>query len=229
MATQESILKFKGQLDGMSFFKGKNGYSVRKKGGVSAERVMTDPKFTRTRENGEEFGRAVKGSKLIRAALRTYTRSAKDGTAANRLTRALMKVLQGDTTSPRGKRIPMIGDFNHLFGFEFNNSARLSTTFNALYSSSVDRETGVLSVSIPEFVPANAVTSPLITQAQSGPILLGGQTVPATVLNVNVAPQSGKVLILLMAINFHQMVNNTLYPLSNGAFNALTILHASKA
>jgi hypothetical protein len=162
-----------------------------------------------------------------------------------------MKVLQGDTTSPRGKRIPMIGDFNHLFGFEFNNSARLSTTFNALYSSSVDRETGVLSVSIPEFVPANAVTSPdgsthvqiaaisleidfnedtsLITQAQSGPILLGGQTVPATVLNVNVAPQSGKVLILLMAINFHQMVNNTLYPLSNGAFNALTILHASKA
>jgi len=38
------------------------------KGGVSADRIQNDPAFQRTRENGEEFGRAGAADKLIRMA-----------------------------------------------------------------------------------------------------------------------------------------------------------------
>jgi hypothetical protein len=60
MARQKGIIKLDGTVGGITFYKSKDGYLAREKGGVSADKIANDPNFQRTRENGEEFGRAGK-------------------------------------------------------------------------------------------------------------------------------------------------------------------------
>ena len=62
MARQDSIIKLNGTIDGISFYKSKDGHLARKAGGVSKARIASDPAFIRTRENGSEFGRGDPGS-----------------------------------------------------------------------------------------------------------------------------------------------------------------------
>ena len=59
MAQQKSILKLKGTIGGITFYKSKDGYLAREKGGVDASRIANDPGFARTRENGAEFANAA--------------------------------------------------------------------------------------------------------------------------------------------------------------------------
>ena len=60
MATQESFIKLQGKVGDLSFFKTKNGYQARVKGGVSADRIKSDPAYQRTRENNVEFATVSK-------------------------------------------------------------------------------------------------------------------------------------------------------------------------
>jgi len=55
MAQQDSFLKLKGRIGDLTFYKTKNGHQVREKGGVTAQRIATDPKYQRTRENNADF------------------------------------------------------------------------------------------------------------------------------------------------------------------------------
>ena len=70
MARQTGIIKLKGTIGDISFYKSADGHMARAKGGIDASRMANDPAFQRTRENGSEFGRAGKGGKLIRGAVR---------------------------------------------------------------------------------------------------------------------------------------------------------------
>ena len=66
MAKQTGIIKLKGTIGGISFYKTSDGDLAREKGGVDKSRIANDPAFQRTRENGAEFGAAGKGGKLVR-------------------------------------------------------------------------------------------------------------------------------------------------------------------
>ncbi len=66
MAKQIGIIKLKGKIGDLSFYKTKDGHLSREKGGVDAERIKNDPAFERTRENGAVFGSAAKSGKLVR-------------------------------------------------------------------------------------------------------------------------------------------------------------------
>ena len=68
MARQKGIIKLDGTIGDITFYKSQDGYLAREKGGVSADRIANDPNFQRTRENGEEFGRAGKAGKMLRMA-----------------------------------------------------------------------------------------------------------------------------------------------------------------
>ena len=65
MAKQSGLIKLKGTLGGITFYKSQDGYLAREKGGVDAARIASDPSFQRTRENGAEFGRAGKAGKIL--------------------------------------------------------------------------------------------------------------------------------------------------------------------
>jgi len=66
MARQEGIIKLNGRIGDLTFYKTRNGYLARDKGGVDASRIANDPRYQRTRENMAEFGRATKAGKFFR-------------------------------------------------------------------------------------------------------------------------------------------------------------------
>jgi len=78
---------------------------------------------------------------------------------SGRLSGAFSKVIKSDTVNNRGRRTVMDGNLQLLQGFEFYKDAALSATFLALYTSSIDRATGVCQVDVPAFVPT-VMTAP---------------------------------------------------------------------
>ena len=99
MAKLSSLFKIEGTLDGMTFYKGKDGYLVRTKGGISKSRIQNDPAFIRTRENGTEFGHVAKSGKTLRQALTPLLADVKDGRLVSRLTKTLNLVKNADNVS----------------------------------------------------------------------------------------------------------------------------------
>lgn len=249
MARVGGILPLKGSIGNITFYKTKAGNLAREKGGVEASRIATDPAFERTRENGEEFGRAGKAGRLLRTALRALVQNAADSYVTGRLTRAFVKVIQADEVSVRGKRNVIDGEAELLQGFEFNAGSSLRGTFYAPYAATIDRVAGTATLNVPAFIPNNMIAAP--AGATHYKISVGGAeidfeeetfvnnildsgelpldkvaTAPMT-LSAAVTANSTKVLFLAMGIEFFQQVNNGLYPLNNGAFNALSIIAVS--
>ncbi|TLX71659.1 hypothetical protein E9993_20045 [Labilibacter sediminis] len=139
MARQKGVIKLEGRIGDLSFYKSGNDYLARTKGGVDSERIKKDPAFARTRENGAEFGRAGKASKLLRAVFKAPISQSADKKVASRLTTALLKVVQADTTNHRGERTVPGGDLTLLQGFEFNESTSLDKVIEAAYTVGFDR------------------------------------------------------------------------------------------
>ena len=104
MARQKGIIKLKGTIGDITFYKTQDGHLAREKGGIDASRIKNDPAFQRTRENGAEFGRAGKAGKTLRTALRPLLIYSSDSKMVSRLTQQMVKVIQADMTSVRGLR-----------------------------------------------------------------------------------------------------------------------------
>lgn len=246
MARQDGVIKLTGQMGDISFYKSKDGHLVRQKGGIDGARIKNDPAFARTRENGIEFGRAGSASKLLRTALRMVIANVSDSRMTNRLTQLMVKVIQADATNTRGARNVIDGEATLLTGFEFNQNGRMDKTFFAPYTFQIDRVTGTLQITIPSFVPTSMITAPpgathfrLISgaaavdfetgsfvsgHADSGERVISVEAVPEILLTQTVTPASQHPLFLAFGIVFYQQVNGNLYPLRNGAFNALALV-----
>jgi hypothetical protein len=105
MARQTGILKFKGSLGGLSFYKHKHyGMLVRQSNPVSAERMRTDPAFARTRENSSEFGRTSKAAKLLRHGLLGFLNDIGTEFLDNRLMKHMLAIKDQDFSNARGQR-----------------------------------------------------------------------------------------------------------------------------
>lgn len=233
-------------MGGVSFYKTKDGFLARTKGGVSADRIKNDPAFERTRENGAEFGRAGAAAKLLRTSLRVLILHSADGRMASRLTREMVKVVRADETNARGMRNVLDGEVELLQGFEFNQNGKLSRTLFAPYTTTIDRVAGSVEVDIPAFVPGNRIAAPqgsthvklvaaglevdfengqyVVNTSESALIPWGPQNQAAIQLVNAVTPASDKPLFLAFGIEFYQEVNGQWYPLKNGAYNALSLV-----
>lgn len=246
MARQTGVIKLKGTIGGVSFYKSRDGHLAREKGGVDASRIKNDAAFQRTRENGSEFGRAGRAGKILRDAVRVILLNSKDRRMVSRLTTAMIKVIQADVTSVRGLRNVIDGEAELLEGFEFNVNAPLGTTLYAPFTATANRVTGALDVNLPAFIPANLIAAPsgathfkivsagaevdftnetFVTDTQETGILPWDQAATAVInLSNGVTANSTHPLFLLLGVQFFQEVNGAKYPLKNGAFNALQIV-----
>jgi hypothetical protein len=249
MAKQKGIIKLEGTIGDITFFKSKDGYVAKEKSGPTAEQIATDPAFQRTRENGQEFGRAGKAGKVLRNAVRSLIQNAADSKAVSRLTKEMMRVIKADSTSGRGLRNVIDGETELLEGFDFNINAKLSTTVYAPYTTTIDRVPGSLTLSIPSFKPSDMIAAPAgsthfkIVSAgaeidfeqevsssdvhESAVLPWDGTATAAMNVIHNVTPNSTYPLFLILGIQFFQQVNGEMYPLKNGAFNALNIVKVS--
>lgn len=246
MARQKGIIKLKGTIGGLTFYKSKDGYVVREKSDIDANRIATDPAFQRTRENGAEFGRAGKAGRILRTAFRALLLNTSDSKMVGRLTQRMMKVIQADATNDRGLRNVIDGEAELLTGFEFNIRGKLGTSMYASYNPTIDRVAGTMSVEIPSFVPKNMLIAPSGTTHFK--IVSGGASIDfeqdnyvldtdssailpwdaadtaQIILNNTVPPNSTNPLFLVLGIEFYQEVNGQMYPMKNGAFNPLSLV-----
>ena len=249
MARQKGIIKLKGTIGDITFYKTQDGHLAREKGGIDASRIASDPAFQRTRENGSEFGRAGKAGKLLRTAFRPLLLNSADGRMVSRLTQRIVKVIQADLISVRGLRNVIDGEAELLFGFEFNIRGKLGTSLFAPFVGSIDRVAGEINVDIAPFVPANMLAAPTGTThfkiisggaevdfeaetyvvATSETAILPWDSTPTTAISqVNaVTANSTKPLFLTLGVEFYQEINGQMYPLKNGAFNPLSIAKVS--
>lgn len=247
MARQTGIIKIQGSIGDVSFYKTKNGYLAREKGGIDGRRIKNDPAFRRTRENGREFGNAAKEARLIREALAPLLQYGKDGSAGLRLSQIMMALRKLDTQSVRGERragraLESELVRTQLTGFNFNNRAVLSSIVMAPYSAVL--QSGELQ--FPTMQIVNQVVAPasathvafiagmaLINFTEGTYALTTGDTVIYETGNVQtqtlelttggIPPGTG-LQLLVLSVRFSQSVNNALYDLNNGAFNSLAIV-----
>lgn len=251
MAKQSGIIKLEGTIGDISFYKSSEGYFAREKGGVDANRIANDPAFQRTRENGQEFGRAGKSGRLIRSCFRLLLQNAKDKRVTSRLTGHLLKIIKTDTTNTRGERSVNDGQMNLLQDFEFNKNARFNMLFNVNYLISTDPATGEVEMSYDNFKPINLIDGPQGTthfkislgagaidfenessefeMAETQIIAYDNAESTADSLTATLTANSGMPTITVLGISFYQEVNGTTYPLRNGAFNALSVVKVDQA
>jgi hypothetical protein len=246
MAQQKSILKLRGTIGGISFYKSKDGYLAREKGGVDASRIANDPGFARTRENGAEFANSASAGKLLRDAVRVLGKDASDGRVTARLTQIMAQIKNMDEANARGERHVAEGMTKDeakalLIGFNFNVNAVLGAV---LYQSfEVDTETG--EISIEALTPQNDINLPSgashivfksgfasvnfatgeSEMTVSAPLRIATDAATQAVsLKPAAAPAIDGTHFILLSIDFVQSVNNADYSLKNNLFNVLAIV-----
>ncbi len=246
MPKQGSFIKIEGTLDDITFYKSKDGYLVRKKGGVSKNRIQNDPAFVRTRENGKEFGHSATSGKILRRAILSLLSNSKDAKVVSRVTKIMSQIKNADLTSPRGGRQVAIGLATPegkalLKNFDFNSNAPLDTVL--LTEHTLDTATG--EITIPNLLPAKELAIPQgathvsftagflnldfstekkdlqLSPEVNTAINLTSATVTLTPAGVPVG--TGNAMYLLH-IGFFQEVNGVQYSLNNGAYNSLNLL-----
>ena len=250
MAQQAGIIKLKGTIGDIAFYKSADGHMARFKGGVDGKRIANDPAFKRTRENGEEFGRAGKGGKLLRNSMQVLLQQAKDPKVVSRLTTLMLAIVKTDETSDRGKRNLSEGELGFLNGFDFNVNSPLSTTITAPFSVSYDRTTGAVGLSVEAYNPEVQIAAPagathyklscgvseldfeaqtsLFKTVTTGILPYTNTDVAATDLDVNITANSTLSVVQAVSIEFYQEVNGKMYALQNGAFNAMAVVQVSQ-
>ncbi|MCX2680666.1 hypothetical protein OOZ15_11995 [Galbibacter sp. EGI 63066] len=250
MAKQDGIIKLKGTMDGVTFYKTADGYVARKKGGIDKKRLENHPAFQRTRENNAEFARAGLGSKLIRKAILPLLKNAKDPRVNSRLTKELLAIIKTDTVNGRGLRTIADGVMEPLEGFNFNGNGKLDSALYSAYALNLDRVAGSLQLQIDAFTANEYIIAPsgtmhfeivlgmaeldfngnafVFNSNKTAITPWGAQEVPAIDMSANVTADSTLPLLQVMGVNFYQEVNGQMYPLRNGSFNALAVVGIDK-
>lgn len=246
MARQKGIVKLEGTIGDLSFYKSKDGYLAREKGGVDGDRIKNDPAFARTRENGSEFGRAGKSGKLIRTAFRPLILKTGDSKLTSRLTKQMLKVIQSDTTNTRGERTVNDGNLELIQNFDFNVDGRLEATLYAPFNVTVDRVAGTATIDVPEFIPTNSLAYPqgathlkmvaavsevnfeteefTYNSSESADIEISSAEVAASQLALAFNANTEDTLLVVFGIDFYQSVNGEMYAMKNGSYNCLALV-----
>ena len=246
MAKFDGIFEIQGTMKGMTFYKTKDGLLVRAKGGVSKKRIMNDPAFQRTRENGSEFSHNAKMSQLLRRSIASLLPLAKDYRVSSRLSQTMSGIKNLDFESVRGQRKVAVGIVSEsgkqlLRGFNFNANATFGSVFKSQYV--LDPITGV--VTIAAFSPSlhlglpqgathvsfsigvstidfeTEVFETTYSERTNFSIGSGLQDFVLTPLSLPVV--TGNTMFYFL-IEFFQEINGEQYPLRNNAYNVLYLM-----
>jgi hypothetical protein len=250
MAKFEGIFDIEGTLKGMTFYKTAEGIRIRTKGGISKKRIMNDPAFARTRENGAEFSHSAKMSQLLRHSVSTLVDHAKDSRTSSRLNQIMSRIKNMDTVNVRGERTVKNGLSNplalqSLIGFDFNKHSTLSSVLKKSYVfSAADGK-----LTLTDFINGKHLQLP--TGVSKIGFRLGASSIdfstqtyefvesPQELMNVELyapttftltlpsIPSGGGLLCFFFLIEFYQEINGVDYPLKNKQFNVLNLIAAS--
>jgi hypothetical protein len=246
MPRVNGVVSFQGTYEDMTFYKKEGKNYVRKKSGVSKERIANDPNYVRTRENMNEFSLNISSGKMLRLSLGSLVFKAKDARLSNRLMQTMSKIKNLDSTSARGERsvsngIATAEGKQYLIGFDFNSNAPLDSVLFANYT--LDTATG--KIAIASIIPADQLRFPegatnvvfqcgvlnidfatgltdLVLSPPNNMLLNMTQSsismIPASM------PTGAGVTVYLFIVTFFQEINGVQYSLKNEEYNVLHIV-----
>jgi hypothetical protein len=246
MPRVNGVVSFQGTYEDMTFYKKEGKNYVRKKSGVSKERIANDPNYVRTRENMNEFSLNISSGKMLRLSLGSLVFKAKDARLSNRLMQTMSKIKNLDSTSARGERsvsngIATAEGKQYLIGFDFNSNAPLDSVLFANYT--LDTATG--EIAIASIIPADQLRFPegatnvvfqcgvlnidfatgltdLVLSPPNNLLLNMTQSsismIPASM------PTGAGVTVYLFIVTFFQEINGVQYSLKNEEYNVLHIV-----
>ena len=245
MARLNSFLKIQGSLEGFTFYRRNGKIFIRRKGGVSRERLLSEPKFRRARENMREFGRASHFSKSLRWALNPLIAGIKDGSMYHRLSSVIRKGMHADTNNEKGQRTLDRDNIACLEGFEFNkNSSTQSTliyrpfcefnTSTGMYSIRIKSVEGTLFKKFPSGCTHAKISAGLLEwdMRKDGsrlelinPVTIDVRDYSLTECKLSAEyPSSNAPVCVVLVIRFYQQINGGNYELLDRKFCAGSIL-----
>lgn len=251
MAKQVGLIKFEGTIGDLSFYKDKRGHQARMKTGPSKEQINSDPRFLRTKENSQEFGRAILAGKKLRRQLREVLEQGSDRGFSNRLTSRMLKVLHADEINLRGERQVLSSNLKMLQGMDCNIKSRFDDVFLLAVNPSYDRESGEALFDIPAFMARSKIArldgathvqvqlvlaeydsvDPDIDGVVIGRSayidILSSEESLGELIELSLVASEGSAVFVLMGLSYFQEVNNAYYPLANGQYNALSIVEVN--
>lgn len=245
MAKQAGYIKLEGTMGDLSFYKNRDGkFIARRKGGVSRKRILTDPRYKRTRENLSEFSTAATAAKFLKNAFREIEIKSNGGKLHNRLYSMAMKVVKSDAVSVRGERKFELGDLTLLRGFEFSEKANLENVLKV--QTTIQEDEASLTVNIPQLVPSkylifsegskfyrlsliraavDFVQQTYNTEiAATEPLPIDNLPAPAVSLSLPKPGIEGEKYFYALAIEFFLDVNGSQYDMNDLSQNPAVIL-----
>lgn len=243
----KSILgRINGTMDEVSFYQSKGESYVRRKGGVSGERIASDDGFAETRLNNAEFGHIAKMGKLLRNGIKPFIKASADSEVVFRMTKLMSQVRNLDVTHEKGGRtvetgISTLGGKEILKGFEFNQKAPMGVVMVKPFN--LNPATGV--VTIPGLMAKADLESPdgathvrfqsawmkvdfgsgNSETEYSNDALIPLNSVAGDVMLTPVAvPAGAGTSFFVLAIRFVNITNGFEHPLKNKSFNAMKIV-----
>ncbi len=160
MSRQTGLIKLKGNIGGISFYRSEGVDLAKTANGPSKEKIDNDPSFVRTRENNAEFGGSATAAKSVRIALVTAIQTMGDPRLASRLTR-LFKEINLRGVGPRGQRpISLSANRTMLENFDFNSAVSFSSIFNAPFTFTNNAARLQGTINIPAFLPSSFIHAP---------------------------------------------------------------------
>jgi hypothetical protein len=239
------IVKLKGKIDDLSFYKSQDGFMARAKGGVSGDRLLNDPKFDQTRRAMSEFSIGGKAGKLFRQALNNELAKASDNRVASRATKTMVSILKTDTTSDFGFRRVEHGNLKLLEGFEFNNKVPFSATVKVPFIATITRATGAVSIDLVSHIPKRDIAAPenathyvffaaaAVVNFATGESTVVRQVAPEILWDTTASDPAAIALSLpansplpifvLLGVEFVTLINGKQYPVSKG-LSSLSVL-----
>ena len=144
MARQVGPMKISGTLGNMIYYRKGKDFFVKLKPHVDPKQVTKGPGYQAQRATMIEFGYASKTAHLIFLAFAPSHYLAKDTNMNGHLVREVLKVLKSDKENQFGKRNITDGETSLMEGFEFNENAPLRKVLLALYTATIDTDTGIM-------------------------------------------------------------------------------------
>lgn len=162
MAKQTGVLKYSGNLGGISHYKMKGVQADLAKvaNGPSKSQIANDPAFQRTRENNSEFGGSAKAGKALRVGLASVLKNFSDPQVTGRITK-VFKAINANGSGVRGKRNIDLSLYPEQFNnFEFNKTISFSSLFNAPFEVKDDPSRDSSSIEVEPFNPLDSIIAP---------------------------------------------------------------------
>jgi hypothetical protein len=161
MSKQTGLIKLKGNIGGISFYKLNGNDLARMSNGPSKERIASEKSFQRTRENNNEFGGSATAAKSIRVAISTSLQNKCDMYMSARLNKVFREILK-KSTGVRGQRaILLSANKSMLEGFDFDNRLNFANKFLAPYTVVPNATRNQCVITVPSFIPATLVKAPI--------------------------------------------------------------------